>query len=154
MPDALGAPTGQALRQSFERELKAIIRSKPIYVWGGCESESKGLDCSGYIFLAAKRSGLLVKRVTAFEMEAGRGGWDCVNIGKLRDADDCDLVWWTWRDKPNRPHGHVGAFILGFKSGLLEVTHASSAQKHVVCEPLKGKLETEISSIKRLRVFK
>ena len=77
--------------------------------------------------LRRKGSGIPVKRVTAIQMRTGLGGW----IGKDTDLDhagELDLVWWTWIDKPHRPHGHVGVFLIGRRSELLEVTHSSSSQ--------------------------
>jgi hypothetical protein len=83
-------------------------------------------------------------------MRTGLGGW----IGKDTDIDhagELDLVWWTWIDKPNRPHGHVGVVLTGHQSGLFEVTHSSSS-KGVVVQELKGYLFRDISAIRRLNV--
>ncbi len=133
---------------SFRKNLWIIIDRHPAYSWGGSESEQKGVDCSGYIYLAAKRSGIPVKRVTAFQMRHGAGGW----IGKESDlghTGELDLVWWTWIDKPHRPHGHVGVFLIGRRSELLEVTHSSSS-RGVVVQELKGIFLRDISAIRRL----
>jgi hypothetical protein len=135
---------------SFRKNLWIIIDRHPAYSWSGSESEQKGVDCSGYIYLAAKRSGIPVKRITAIQMRFGTGGW----IGKdanLGDAGELDLVWWTWIDKPHRPHGHVGVVLTGRQSGLFEVTHSSSS-KGVVVQELKGYLFRDISAIRRIDV--
>lgn len=153
------SPEAADLKRAFEKELIVIIDKHPAYVWGGCESEEKGLDCSGYLFLAAKRAGIPVKRTTASAMYYGQGGWDAHHVkGWLDNGDHCDLVWWTWKTKdgtakPHRPYGHVGVFLIGKKSGLIEVTHASGS-KGVVLEPLKGSLITDMAGVKRLRCIK
>ena len=108
------------------------------------------MDCSGYLYLAAKRSGIPVRRVTAMQMRTGLGGW----IGKDTDlghAGELDLVWWTWIDKPHRPHGHVGVFLIGRKSGLMEVTHSSSS-RGVVVQELNGQMFRDISAIRNLKI--
>ena len=141
---------GDCYSLSFRKNLWLIIDRHPAYRWGGAESEQKGLDCSGYIYLAAKRSGIPVRRVTAMQMRQGLGGW----IGRdtdLGNAGEPDLVWWTWIDKPHRPHGHVGVFLIGRRSELLEVTHSSSS-RGVVVQELKGQLFWDISAIRRLNV--
>ncbi len=133
---------------SFRKNLWLIIDRHPVYSWGGSESERKGLDCSGYIYLAAKRSGIPVRRVTAMQMRQGLGGW----IGRDTDlghAGELDLVWWTWIDKPHRPHGHVGVFLIGRRSELLEVTHSSSSHG-VIIQELKGMFLRDISDIRNL----
>ena len=135
---------------SFRKNLWIIIDRHPAYSWGGSESEQKGVDCSGYLYLAAKRSGIPVKRITAIQMRFGAGGW----IGRDTDlghAGELDLVWWTWINKPHRPHGHVGVFLIGRKSGLLEVTHSSSS-RGVVFQELKGIFLRDISAIRRLDI--
>ena len=137
-------------QESLEKELRYIIMKKPIYVWGGCESEKKGLDCSGYIYLASRRAGLPVKRTTAINMEMGLGGWKN-KPQTYEEADPMDIVWWTWKGS-TRKHGHVGVFILGPKSRLLEVTHASQTHKGVIIEPVEGSLVTDISSVKKLTI--
>ena len=133
---------------SFRKNLWITIDRHPAYSWGGSESEQKGVDCSGYLYLAAKRSGIPVRRVTAMQMRTGGGGW----IGKDTDlihAGELDLVWWTWIDKPHGPHGHVGVVLTGRQSGLLEVSHSSSSRGVVVHE-LKGMLLRDISAIRNL----
>ena len=135
---------------SFRKNLWIIIDRHPAYSWGGSESEQKGVDCSGYIYLAAKRSGIPVKRVTAFQMRHGAGGW----IGKESDlghTGELDLVWWTWIDKPHRPHGHVGVFLIGRRSELMEVNHSSSSHG-VIIQELKGQLFRDVSAIRRLDI--
>lgn len=152
------SPDAADLKTAFEKELFIIIEKHPAYSWGGCESEEKGLDCSGYLFLAAKRAGIPVKRTMAQNMYYGQAGWDAIHIkDRLGDADKCDLAWWTWKTKdgtakPHRPYGHVGIFLEG-KSGLLEVSHASGS-KGVIIQPLKGTLITDMVGVKRMRALK
>lgn len=144
----------------FTQELWRIIDRQPKYTWGGSEREDQGLDCSGYIFLAARRacSGkpddpfCKVGRTTAYNMALGLAGWDGINI-KLRMARELDIPFWTWRDKPHRINGHVGVLIRD-RAGSPKVTHASQLRGRIVVEDLKGKLETDISVIRRLGVNK
>jgi cell wall-associated NlpC family hydrolase len=118
------------------------VALKPAYLWGGAISERLGLDCSGYLFLAAKRGGLPVKRTTAARMARGECGWTGAAVPRS-DADKCDLCFWTF-DK-SRPNGHVGAFL--GKGG--PVTHASSS-RGVVAAPLKGTLYGALTLVRRL----
>lgn len=142
------------LQASFKRHLDNIIRMKPRYVWGGAESEEKGIDCSGYLFLAAKRAAIPgIKRTTAIEMARGRGGWAGVDIlpdELFSNVEECDLPFWTWHDKPWRPYGHVGAFLMG-ENGLLQVTHAS-LKRGVVLVPFEGPLVRDLAKIRRLTI--
>lgn len=136
---------------ALKRNLWIIIDKHPSYLWGGAESEEKGIDCSGYLYLAARRAGIPVHRTTAIQMEAGLAGW----IGKritLDEASELDILWWTWKTSPNRRHGHVGFFLVNNRgSKLLEVTHSSSS-KGVIIQQLRGTLLRDISSIKRLTI--
>lgn len=137
---------------SLKQNLWTIISKKPRYTWGGAESEVKGLDCSGYLYLAAKRSGLPVKRTTAILMESGAAGWSGKKV-ELDDAQELDIVWWTWLTSPQRKHGHLGFFLVNRRgSNLLEVTHASTSRGGVTIQQLRGQLLRDISSIKRLTI--
>lgn len=159
IPPILGFPfanNAQALSSKYEASLKQnlwlIIEKHPRYVWGGAESEVKGLDCSGYLYLAAKRSGLPVKRTTAILMESGAAGWSGKKV-ELDDAQELDIVWWTWLTSPQRKHGHLGFFLVNRRgSNLLEVTHASTSRGGVTIQQLRGQLLRDISSIKRLTI--
>ena len=136
---------------ALKRNLWIIIDKHPAYLWGGAESEEKGIDCSGYLYLAAKRAGIPVCRTTAIQMEAGLAGWTGKKV-TLDDASELDIVWWTWKTSPNRRHGHIGFFLINNRgSKLLEVTHSSSS-KGVVIQQLRGTLLRDISSIKRLTI--
>jgi hypothetical protein len=80
-------------------------------------------------------------------MALGLGGWRGVDVVELRDAEDRDLVFWTWRDKPARKHGHVGAVLVGDSSGLPEVAHASERRGFVAVPIFRT---SEISKVRRL----
>jgi hypothetical protein len=80
-------------------------------------------------------------------MSQGLGGWRGVDIHPAL-ADECDLSFWTMT--PERPNGHVGAF-LRTKSGRLKVTHASSARGVVLDDP-NGQLATNLTKVRRLTI--
>ena len=133
--------------QRLEKELWQIIDRQPKYVWGGSESEDKGLDCSGYIYLAARRAGFCVRRTTAYNMSRGYSGWDGITIS-LHVARECDIPFWTWQGS-NRKCGHVGILIRD-RRGAQKVTHASQLRGRVVVEDMKGKLLTDLDVLRRL----
>jgi hypothetical protein len=133
-------------KEALRHNLNIIIDLHPKYVWGGSEIEGKGLDCSGYLYLAAKRSGMPVKRVTSIMIESGLGGWSSKKIS-LDDVDEFDINFWTF--KPARMHGHLGFYLVSRKSGLLEITHSSSS-KGVIIQPITPYLLKTTSSIRRL----
>lgn len=148
--NASGHCLGSQYGHSFRSNLQIIIDRNPSYLWGGSTTEEQGLDCSGYIFLAARRAGLPVKRTTAVVMEKGLQGW-IGNWVKLEECEELDLVWWTWKTSPARIHGHVGVLLINRRSGLLEVTHSSS-KKGVIIQPMNGTLLRDMSSLKRLSI--
>jgi cell wall-associated NlpC family hydrolase len=135
-------------RKSVEEQYNFIICKHPKYTWGGAEDLSKGLDCSGYIFLACKWAGVPgITRTTSLKMSAGLGGWLGRDID-LQDADECDLVFWTFQE--HRPNGHVGAFIKN-SGGRIKITHASTS-RGVVMDDLKGVLATNLAKVRRLTI--
>ncbi|MEJ2718512.1 MAG: NlpC/P60 family protein [Deltaproteobacteria bacterium] len=129
--DALGRGYARAL--TFE--LRSIINKHTPYAWGGSNDEREGLDCSGYIYLAARRAGLPVRRTTSRRMAIGDGGWTGIPV-TLDDPANCgdtlDLMFWTFAAK--RPNGHVGV-----RWGKQRVTHAST-RRGVVIDRLSGVL--------------
>lgn len=137
---------GYTYKEALRHNLNIIIDKHPTYTWGGSVEESKGLDCSGYLYLAAKRSGMPVKRVTSIMIESGAGGWTSKKI-ELDDVDEFDINFWTF--KPSRPHGHLGFYLVSKKSGLLEITHSSSS-KGVIIQQITPYLLKTTSSIRRL----
>lgn len=130
----------------FKRQLQLIIKKRPRYVWGGA-SDITGLDCSHYVWLAGKRSAFPVKYQTSLGMAKGFGGWRGKEVS-LREADETDLVWWTWRKRPDRPFGHVGVLIRR-EEGMPAVTHASG-KRGVVIDDLRGVLLTDLVKVRRL----
>lgn len=108
----------------------------------------KGVDCSGYLFLAAKWAGIPgVTRTTSQRMAMGFGGWIGRNID-FTEADECDLPFWTF--KQHRPCGHVGMFLRDLH-GMPGVTHASS-KRGVVFDDLTGPLLRNLSKVRRLTI--
>jgi hypothetical protein len=127
---------------AFEEELDRIIERRPKYVWGGSEDESKGLDCSGMLFLAARRAGVPVRRTTAVRMAAGESGWTHIRVSR-GEHDHLDTVWWTL--KPGRPCGHVGVVWRDQD----RVAHASSSHGATVVTPMEGKLRDNVDHFGR-----
>jgi hypothetical protein len=130
---------------SWTNELNFLILKNIPYNLGSATYEKS--DCSGYLYITAKRAGIPVNRTTAKDMATGGGGWLGKDV-KTDDADHLDLSFWTWSGSA-RTYGHVGAFMVGPKSGLLEVTHASET-RGVVLDKLKGKLLTDLVKVRRL----
>jgi cell wall-associated NlpC family hydrolase len=128
----------------FARQLEQIIDANPRYRWGGAESVRQGLDCSGYLYLAAKRAGIPVQRHTALGMFHGSGGWLAVDIPRSA-ARDLDLVWFTL--KVTRPHGHVGVFW----DDNEHFTHAGRS-RGVVVSPVDPYWTDKVSGVKRLTI--
>ena len=135
-------------RNAFKRQLEFIVAKNPRYIWGGSRDIASGLDCSGYLYLAAKWASVPgVTRTTACRMAVGLGGWTSRTIS-MEDSQECDLIFWTF--SPSRPHGHVGAFL---KTGqkIRTVTHASS-RCGVIAEPLSNLSVKSVSRVRRLTI--
>jgi len=137
---------GDQYAKPFKQNIQTIINAHPRYVWGESTRESRGLDCSGYIFLGAKRAGMPVSRTTSRNMRRGLGGWNGVDI-MFHSTEELDIIWWTFTSA--RPDGHIG-ILWRDRSGLPAVTHSSSTQKGVVVGYLEGALFRDISAIRRL----
>jgi hypothetical protein len=137
---------------SWENELNWFILKNPKYVMDDKikpdDPIKLGVDCSRYMYLSARRAGIPVLRTTAYGMAMGNAGW-VGNTITVDEANHLDLVWWTF--KPTRQHGHVGAFFVDSKIGLLQTTHASE-KRGVVLEQLKGVLITTISAVRHLTI--
>ncbi len=139
---------GPHYKRSFERQLKFIIAKHPKYLWGGAEDLDKGLDCSGYVYLAARWAAIPgVTRTTSLRMSLGLGGWRGVDID-FRDADALDLPFWTFKAK--RPCGHVGVFLRD-QNAMPAVTHASS-RRGVVLDTMQGRLVRNLTKVRRLTI--
>jgi hypothetical protein len=138
---------------SLTNELNWFILQKPRYVMSNSikpdDPISMGVDCSRYLFLACKRAGIPVLRTTSLGISRGQAGWLGKDI-ELDDAEALDVPFWTF--KAERPHGHVGIFLVSDKSKLLEVTHSSPSRGGIVLEQLKGKLLTGISKVRHLTI--
>jgi hypothetical protein len=111
----------------------------------------EGVDCSRYHYLVYTRAKVVPRpqRVTSREIALGRGGWTGITI-PLNEAKDLDIVFWTWRDRPDRPDGHTGAF-LEQPDGELKVTHASS-KRGVVLDSMRGSLIRDVSRVRRITI--
>jgi len=103
------------------------------------------VDCSGYLFLAARRAGMPVRRTTSVRMAEGDAGW--IGVAVSRDSrQHLDLVFWTL--KPHRPNGHCGVVW----KHPDRVTHASLSKGRVVVAPLAGELYRGLTKIIRLTI--
>jgi len=149
----------------FKQSLYRHADRRVEYVWGGKDADEliwdtkkkawrKGVDCSGLLYRAARDAKIpRVRRTTARRMALGLDGWAGRNLdaSKLNEVDEGDIAYWTWPDKKEPGPHHTGAFILGRKSQLLEVVHASSTANCVVIRPLKGKMAgKELTGVRRL----
>lgn len=149
---------GPGYKSALLSEMDYLLYRSPhiSYSWGSTSVYDKHTsDCSGLFFAIGKRLGWGVSRTTAFEMEAGRGGWKNKSV-KLEDAGETTIVWWTWpipegSKKVKRTHGHIGMLKINPKSGLIEVVH-NNLSKGLHQEPLRGPLYDDISSIKDLTI--
>lgn len=136
-----------ATKARLSREIQELVRKSPKYVWGGSESYEKGLDCSGMLYFACRRAGLLVSRTTARNMALGRCGWN-FDLIELRGADELDIWWWTFTE--DRPFGHVG-IAFGHKDSWPAVVHASQSRGRVVQDAIKGWVISDNAQIGRLK---
>lgn len=142
-------------KQSFRAALKDIAAKKPAYVKGEASDVKKGLDCSGYIYLAAKWAGIPgLGRTTAARMAEGLNGWLGSQV-LLMQATDCDLPFWTWKTNPLRVNGHVGAFLTGEpkeKQGRDGLSIAHASPRGVVIVPFRYTFVDDLSLIRRLSI--
>jgi cell wall-associated NlpC family hydrolase len=134
--------------KSLKTQLLLIIKQHPQYLWGGSSDLNKGLDCSGYVYLAARWAGIPgVTRTTSLRMAQGFGGWTGKDVD-LEQGVDCDLLFWTFA--PNKPFGHVGFLVLTGQ-GRKETAHASP-RLGVVLRPLRGSLKQNLIKVRRLTI--
>jgi hypothetical protein len=138
-----------ATKTKLALEIQRLVDKAPKDTWGGSESYEQGLDCSGALYFACRRAGLLVSRTTARNMEMGRCGWDSIPV-ELRDTQDLDIWWWTFASKPDRINGHVG-IAHGWKDGYPAVVHASQSRGRVVQDAIKGWVINDCTSLRRLK---
>lgn len=148
----------KADEKSFLQYLHILEQKNIPYVWGGANEErpEMGLDCSGFIYVAARKSGALAcHRTTALEMQKRNGGWVGIDLGSdsggLRRASEGDIIWWTWKGKP-RIHGHIG-ILTRDRSGSPAVIHASQSRGRVLVEEVKGRLLDDISWLRRPQIW-
>ena len=110
----------------------------------------RGVDCSRLHYLCHTRAGLPFRRVTSREIALGLGGWIGSDVS-IDQADETDLTFWTWKNRPDRPFGHTGALIIHPQTGLLEVVHASQSRGKTVHEPLQGILLRDLVKVRHLK---
>lgn len=154
----LSTSTSHALsdkyKQHFKKNLIFLSQAKTKYVWGAKGEIKDGtvqVDCSGYIYAAAKQSGMPVIRTTSLRMSMGLEGWSNKKVD-IDDVDETDICFFTWKTSPQRINGHVGVLIVSPSSGLLEVSHASSGKGMVVFNQLRSTFLRDLSATKRLTI--
>jgi hypothetical protein len=81
-------------------------------------------------------------------MAYGLGNWVGKEVSE-KDADELDVMWWTWKNKPERPFGHVGTVLL-FKNGTFGITHASMGRGFIVHDKYEGVLVRDRARIRRI----
>jgi hypothetical protein len=135
-------------KKSLKDRLLIIIDKHPKYARGGFADPDQGLDCSGYVYLAAKWAGIPgISRTTSHRMAQGFGGWSGYDVDP-NAADECDLLFWTFT--PNRPLGHVGVLLFD-EDGLASAAHAS-ARRGVTLRPVCGPLLQNLIKVRRLTI--
>jgi len=141
-------------KSSVKQEYLRILAFHPIYRMDikikPDDPLSAGVDCSRLHYLVYKRAGVLgIKRVTSWDIAHGLGGWRGINV-KSEDAEELDIPFFTF--KPKRPFGHTGVFMVGGKSGLLELLHASSFHGKTVLVPFDKKLQKALVRVRRITI--
>jgi cell wall-associated NlpC family hydrolase len=145
-PDAWGL--AEHYKQSLKSQLLLIIDKHPKYTWGGSSDLETGIDCSGYVFLAAKWAGIPgITRTTSSRMSLGLGGWPSKDVD-LSDATECDLLFWTFNKE--QPAGHVGVLLLD-EQDCKHATHASE-RRGVVLDALAGPISRNLTKVRRLSI--
>jgi cell wall-associated NlpC family hydrolase len=125
-----------------------IMAERPVYAWGGSTQPGRGLDCSGYVFLAAKWAAIPgITRTTSRRMALGMGGWSGRDIA-FAEADEGDLAFWTMEIR--RPFGHVGVFLRD-RDGMPAVAHASR-RRGVTLAEIRGRLLNNLTKVRRLTI--
>ncbi len=92
-------------RRAWKNEIQYLSKRHITYTWGAATDTNA--DCSGIIYRSLKHIRPEIRRTTALEMWKGHGGWVGREI-KTDDADDLDLIWFTWSERRDRPFGHIG----------------------------------------------
>jgi hypothetical protein len=159
----------KAWEESFEYWLQEGVKQHYNYVWGAYDPTqftydvhkqiwAKGLDCSGYIYWAARNAGIPgIRRVTAAEMALGRGGWKGIDVrlgmagkDRLHYVRPLDIAFWTF--KPSRKNGHTGAFGVNPQNGFPGVRHASDSRGGIVYDPIKPWVQSNLTKVRRLTI--
>lgn len=136
----------------FKKNLLFMSQAKSKYVWGAKGDVKDGIvqvDCSGYVYAAANRAGMPVKRTTSLRMSMGLDGWNSKKV-TLDEVDETDMCFFTWKTSPQRPNGHVGVLIVSPSSGLLEVSHASSSKGMVTFNQLRASFLRDLTVTRAL----
>jgi hypothetical protein len=154
---SLPSSSAQALSKRYAASVKAQYRWMILFAPPYNNSPlikpkdpiKSGVDCSRYKYLVywwaavIGPDGQSPHRVTAADMAAGKGGWEGIDI-PLDDADELDLVWWSFKTK----HDHVGTIWL--VKGLRHVTHASYGKKKIAVDAIRGTLLTKMVKARRI----
>jgi hypothetical protein len=150
--------------EPFEFWLQQGVKANYDYVWGASDPDQlvydtkkkqkrRGLDCSGYIYWAARKAAIPgVRRVSASDMARGLGGWvgDDLAFGDgMLKIQPLDLAFWTF--DPKRANGHVGAFGINPATGFPGVRHASGS-RGVRMDEVWGWVQRDLTKVRRLTI--
>lgn len=115
------------------------------------DDPSKGLNCTSYLWLAAKWAGIPGVQLTQSRnmAEAGAGWVSSIVPDKLRSVQNLDLGFFTFT--PKRPNGHAGAF-LRTRDGMPAVAHASTGKGKIVIEEVARWVEQKLTRVRRITI--
>jgi hypothetical protein len=115
------------------------------------DDPKKGLNCTSYLWLAAKWAGIPGVQLTqSWIMAEGGAGWSSTIIpDKLRSVQNLDLGFFTF--KSDRPNGHAAAFLRS-RDGMPAIAHASYGKGKIVIEEVARWVEQKLTRVRRLQI--
>jgi hypothetical protein len=131
---------------AWARQLSMLIEMHPRYAHGGTTVQG-GMDCTGYVGIAAKWAGMPVKRSTTIRMLAGFDGWLAKPV-PLHGVVELDLVWFTIK----RPNQHVGVVWDAEPGKPKTFTHSGSSTGVTVSDLEKGYWADKATATRRLTI--
>lgn len=149
-----------AWQSSFAYHLRQGAKAGYAYVWGGrgpdvlvydtkAKRWAKGVDCFFFVYMSAKNAGIRgVRIVTSRAAAQGKGGWTGKDIS-LAEVEPTDLGFVIWHANDG---SHMGVFLVGEESALLEYFHASSGKRRVINVPFPPLLPLGEWKFRRLTI--